>query len=52
MIIFNDAIDASNDRVDGYLYQSGVSLEFPLASDSAVSDVQLVVRISGRVQPP
>ena len=47
MIIFNDAIDASNDRVVGYLYQSGVSLEFPLASDSAVSDVQLVVRITG-----
>ena len=45
--IFHDAIDASNDRVVGYLYQSGVSLEFPLASDSAVSDVQLVVRITG-----
>ena len=47
MIIFNDAIGASNDRMVGYLYQSGVSLEFPLASDSAVSDVQLVVRITG-----
>ena len=47
MIIFSDAIEASNDRVVGYLYQSGVSLEFPLASDSAVSDVQLVVRITG-----
>ena len=31
----------------GYLYESGVSLEFPLASDVAVSDVQLVVRITG-----
>lgn len=47
MIIFNDAIEASNDRVVGYLYESGVSLEFPLASDMAVSDVQLVVRITG-----
>ena len=47
MIIFNDAIEASNDRVVGYLYESGVSLEFPLASDVAVNDVQLVVRITG-----
>ena len=47
MIIFNDGIQASNDRVVGYLYESGITLEFPVAADTAVEDAVITVRISG-----
>lgn len=47
MIIFNDAIDASNGRVVGYLYESGITLEFPVAADRDVTDAQIAVRITG-----
>ena len=47
MIIYNDAINASGNRVVGYLYERGITLEFPVAADTAVNDAQLIVRISG-----
>lgn len=47
MIIFNDAIDASNERVVGYLYERGITLEFPVAADSDITGAQILVRISG-----
>lgn len=47
MIIFNDAIGASNGRVVGYLYESGITLEFPVAADRDVTDAQIAVRITG-----
>ena len=47
MIIFNDSVGASNDRMVGYLYESGISLEFHVASDTDVDDAELVVRIAG-----
>jgi len=47
MIIFNDAIGASGNRLVGYLYANGCSLEFHLASDSDVTDATVAVRIAG-----
>lgn len=47
MIIYNDAIGASNNRMVGYLYERGITLEFPVAADTAVTDAQIIVRISG-----
>ena len=47
MIIFNDSVEASNDRMVGYLYESGISLEFYVASDMDVDDAELMVRIAG-----
>lgn len=47
MIIYNDSIGASNDRVVGYLYENGNSLEFYIASDSDVSDATIAVSITG-----
>lgn len=47
MIVYNDAIDASNGRVVGYLYESGITLEFPVAADRDVTDAQIIVRITG-----
>ena len=47
MIIFNDSVGASNDRMVGYLYESGISLEFPVACDQDVDNAQIVVRIAG-----
>lgn len=47
MIIFNQGIGASNDRLVGYLYERGITLEFPVAADRDVTDAQIVVRITG-----
>lgn len=47
MIIFNDSIGASNDRMVGYLYENGNSLEFYIASDSDVNDATVAVSITG-----
>ena len=47
MIIFNDGVGASNDRMVGYLYESGISLEFPIACDEDVDNATVTVRISG-----
>ena len=47
MIIFNDTINASGSRLVGYLYERGITLEFPVAADQAVTDAQVIVRISG-----
>ena len=47
MIIFNDGCGASNDRLVGYLYESGISLEFPVACDQDVDNAQIIVSISG-----
>lgn len=47
MIIFNDAVGASNDRLVGYLYERGITLEFPVAADADITGVQIIVRISG-----
>lgn len=47
MIIFNDSVGASNDRMVGYLYESGISLEFYVASDTDVDDAEITVRIAG-----
>lgn len=47
MIIFNDTIGASNDRVVGYLYEKNNSLEFYIASDADVSDATIAVSITG-----
>lgn len=47
MIIFSDAVEASNDRMVGYLYEKGISLEFYVAADTDVTDAELVVRIAG-----
>lgn len=47
MIIFNDGVGASNNRLVGYLYEPGLSLEFYVASDSDVSDAVLTVSIAG-----
>lgn len=47
MIIFNDSVGASNDRMVGYLYESGISLEFYVACDEDVNDASIAVRIAG-----
>ncbi|MBC5737442.1 InlB B-repeat-containing protein [Lawsonibacter faecis] len=47
MIIFNDSIGASNDRVVGYMCQKDNTLEFYIASDADVSDATLTVRVTG-----
>lgn len=47
MIIFNDAVGASNNRLVGYLYERGITLEFPVAADTEITGAQIVVRISG-----
>lgn len=47
MIIYSDGVEASNDRMVGYLYESGISLEFYLACDQDVDDASLTVRITG-----
>lgn len=47
MIIFNDSVGASNDRMVGYLYENGNSLEFYIASDADVNDATVTVRITG-----
>ena len=47
MIIYNPEIGASGDRVVGYLYAQGITLEFWIASDRDVEDAQLAVRVSG-----
>ena len=47
MIIFNDTCEASNDRLVGYLYEKGISLEFYIACDEDVDNAQIVVRIAG-----
>lgn len=47
MIIFNDSVGASNDRMVGYLYESGISLEFYVACDEDVEDATIAVRIAG-----
>lgn len=47
MIIFNDSVGASNDRMVGYLYENGISLEFYVACDEDVDNATLTVRISG-----
>lgn len=47
MIIFNDTVGASNDRMVGYLYESGISLEFYVACDRDVADAAIAVRIAG-----
>lgn len=47
MIIFNDTCEASNDRLVGYLYEKGISLEFYVACDEDVDNAQIVVRIAG-----
>lgn len=47
MIIFNDGINASHDRVVGYLYERGITLEFPVAVDADITGAQILVRISG-----
>lgn len=41
------ATGASNDRYVGYLYNNGLSLEFRIASDMAVRDATIVLRLSG-----
>lgn len=47
MIIFNESAEASNDRLVGYLYEKGISLEFPVACDADVDNAQVIVRIAG-----
>lgn len=47
MIIYNDAVGASGNRMVGYLYASGVSLEFYIASDMDVDDATIAVSITG-----
>ncbi|MBQ8159424.1 MAG: InlB B-repeat-containing protein [Clostridia bacterium] len=47
MIIYNDQISASGDRVVGYLYESGITLEFWIAADQDVTDAQIAVRVTG-----
>lgn len=47
MIIYNETIGASNNRMVGYLYEKGISLEFYIASDSDVTDAQIALRITG-----
>lgn len=47
MIIYNDTVGASNDRMVGYLYESGISLEFYVACDEDVDNATLTVRIAG-----
>jgi len=38
MIIYNESVGASGNRMVGYLYASGISLEFYIASDMDVDD--------------
>lgn len=45
MIIYNEAVEASGNRMVGYLYEQGISLEFYIASDEEVDDAQITVRI-------
>lgn len=47
MIIFNDGVGASNDRMVGYLYEPGISLEFYVASDVDTDDVELALSVAG-----
>lgn len=47
MILYNDGINASGNRLVGYLYERGLGLEFCIASDMAVNDATLTVRITG-----
>lgn len=47
MIVYNDAISASGNRVVGYLYDSGITLEFWIASDMDVEDAQIALSITG-----
>ncbi|MDR0831758.1 MAG: InlB B-repeat-containing protein [Bacillales bacterium] len=46
MIVFDDHVGASNNRFVSYLYASGSSLEWYIASDIAVSDLTFVARLS------
>ena len=47
MIIYNDQIGASGNRVVGYLYESGITLEFWIASDRDVDDARIALSITG-----
>ena len=47
MIIYNESVGASGNRMVGYLYASGISLEFYIASDMDVDDVTIDVSITG-----
>ncbi len=47
MIIYNDAINASGNRLVGYLYASGITLEFYIASDVDVDDATIALSITG-----
>lgn len=47
MIIYNDAIGASGNRLVGYLYSSGITLEFYIASDVDVDDATIALSITG-----
>ena len=47
MILYNNEIGASGDRLVGYLYEKGLGLEFHIASDIDVSNATLIVRTTG-----
>ena len=47
MILYNDSIGASGDRLVGFLYEQGVSLEFWIASDEDVADARIALSIAG-----
>ena len=47
MIIYNESVGASGNRMVGYLYASGISLEFYIASDMDVDDATIDVSITG-----
>ncbi len=46
MIVKKENANCSNDRCVSYLFQSGMSLEFYIASDEAVTDAKLEISVS------
>lgn len=49
MIVFQEGMEASGDRYISYLYQMGNSVEFYIASDKDVSNVNFTARLSAEM---
>ncbi|MFA6624676.1 MAG: InlB B-repeat-containing protein [Bacilli bacterium] len=49
MIITNSKVSASNDKFIGYMYKTGLSLEFDFYSDVAVSNAKFSIRLGQEV---
>ena len=50
MIITNSKVAASNDKFIGYMYKTGLSLEFDFYSDVAVDNAKLSLRLGQEVE--